>query len=117
MEVSFPYAITGSGRTDGRGDHLRALIEQVLFTSPGERVNRPDFGAGLQELVFAPESVEVVGATRLLVQGALEQWLGDRIEVDEVRVEPRGSRLEIHIRFIERSTGRRDLARYDLEVP
>ena len=49
----------------------------MLFTAPGERVNRPDFGSGLLQLVFAPNSDELAGATQFLVQGALQQWLGD----------------------------------------
>ena len=79
MNVNFPYKIDGQGRTATTSDdkHIRHLIEQVLFTSPGERVNRPDFGSGLLQLVFAPGSDELVATTQFLVQSTLQQWLGD----------------------------------------
>ena len=49
-------------------DHVRDLIEQVLFTTPGERVNRPTFGSGLLQLVFAPNSDALAAATEMTVQ-------------------------------------------------
>ena len=57
--LDFPYHVDGTGRsaTTGAADHVRDLIEQVLFTAPGERVMRPDFGSGLLALVFEPNSV------------------------------------------------------------
>jgi len=86
--VAHPYRVDGRGRTaaaDG-AEHLRDLIEQVLFTSPGERVMRPDFGSGLLDLVFEPGSPELAGTVQFLVQGALGQWLGDLIAVEAVDV-------------------------------
>ena len=82
---TFPYPIDTRGRTAQADDddHIRDLIEKVLFTSPGERVNRPDFGSGLMQLVFAPNSDELAAATQFSVQGALQQWLGDLIEVQD----------------------------------
>jgi len=79
MNVDFPFHFDTRGRTaeTGDSDHIRDLIAQVLFTSAGERVNRPDFGCGLQRLVFAPNSDELAAATQFLVQGSLQQWLGD----------------------------------------
>ena len=74
-------------------DHIRDLIEQVLFTAPGERVNRPNFGSGLLQLVFAPNSDELAAATQFLVQGALQQWLGDLIQVEGVERRERRLRL------------------------
>ena len=69
------------------------MILQVLFTSPGERVNRPDFGCGLKQLVFAPASEAVAAATQLLVKGALQKWLEGEIDVEEVAIEARTSGL------------------------
>ena len=91
MQVDFPYHVDARGRTAPAtdDDHVRDLIEQVLFTAPGERVNRPTFGSGLLQLVFAPNSDELATATQFLVQGALQQWLGDLIEVEAVDVETR----------------------------
>lgn len=113
MQLAFPYRINHTGRTStDRGTHLRDLIEQVLFTTPAERVNRPDFGAGLLELVFATESDELLAATRFMVQGALQQWLGDLIEVEAVVVEREDATLSISIRYLERRTQERQLAQW-----
>ena len=113
MELAFPYRISGAGRTDDQqDDHIRDMIEQVLFTSPGERVNRPDFGTGLQELIFAPASDEMVAATQFLVQGALQQWLGDVIQVEAVEVRREESTLHVFIQYIERRTQEHRVAQF-----
>ena len=85
----FPYGISASGRTatSARRAYVRGLIEQVLFTAPGERVNRPTFGTGLQQFVFAPSSAEVATATEFTIQSALLQWLGEVIRVEGVAVQ------------------------------
>ena len=87
QQIAYPYHIEGRGRTatTDPDSHIRDLIEQVFFTSPGERVNRPTFGGGLLELVFAPNSDALAAATQFLVQGALQQWLGDLIPVEGCR--------------------------------
>ncbi|MEB3358836.1 MAG: GPW/gp25 family protein [Synechococcales bacterium] len=104
MQINYPFRIDGRGRVaEADPDaHIRQLIEQVLFTRIGERVNRPDFGGGLQQLIFGPNSVEVAAATQLLVQGALEQWLGDLIQVEAVEVDSVDARLEITVRYLMR---------------
>jgi Bacteriophage baseplate protein W len=116
MQVDFPYAVDRRGRTaaTGEDEHVRDLVEQVLFTAPGERVNRPSFGSGLLQLVFAPLSDELATATQFLVQGALQQWLGDVIEVEAVEVEGEDSKLGIRVVYTVRRTGERrtvDLSR------
>jgi len=77
--VDFPFRVDGRGRsglaTDR--DHIRDLIEQVLFTSPGERVNRPTFGCGLLQLVFQPNSEPLGLAIQATVRASLQQWLGE----------------------------------------
>ncbi len=105
MNIDFPFHFDARGRTgtDG-GNHVRDLIEQVLFTAPGERVNRPDFGCGLLRLVFAPNSNELAAATQFLVQGSLQQWLGDLIEVNTVQVESDDAKLLVTIQYTERRT-------------
>jgi hypothetical protein len=82
MQLAYPYGFDAQGRTAQAAgdDHIRDLIEQVLFTAPGERVNRPTFGTGLAQLLFSPTSPELATATQFLVQGALQQWLGDLIK-------------------------------------
>ena len=106
MHVDFPYHIDRRGRTAATtdDDHIRDLIEQVVFTAPGERVNRPTFGSGLLQLVFAPNSAELAGATQFLVQGALQQWLGDVIQVDAVDVTSEDAAVRVAVTYTVRRT-------------
>jgi uncharacterized protein len=106
VNVAFPFHVDERHRTATTGvdDHIRQLIEQLVFTSPGERVNRPTFGAGLQQLVFAPNSPELAAALQFLVQGALQQHLGDLIEVSSVEVDAIDSRLIVDVSYVARST-------------
>jgi phage baseplate assembly protein W len=103
----FPYHIDGRGRTaeTGEDDHIRDLIYQVLFTNPGERVNRPDFGCGVGQLVFMPNSDALAAATQFLVQGALTRWLDNVIAVQRVDVAAQDNKLAITVVFVKRSTG------------
>ncbi len=112
--IDFPYHFDSRGRTaaTGDGDHIRDLIEQVLFTSPGERVNRPTFGSGLLQLVFAANSDALAAATQLTVQGALQQWLGDLIEVEAVRVEREDARLTVTLQYLIRRSQERQIAQF-----
>jgi uncharacterized protein len=105
-QVDYPFSFDNCGRTSDTtaDDHIRDLIEQLLFTSPGERVNRPDFGSGLLRLVFAPNSSELAAATQFLVQGSLQQYLGDLIQVDAVDVTSDDSTLHISVRYLVRRT-------------
>jgi hypothetical protein len=104
-----PVGIDGRGRlaVTTPDDHVRDLIRQVLFTRPGERVNRPDFGCGLQQLVFEPNSFALAAATQFVVEGALQQWLADVIVVERVRIEPRGEILNVEVSYTRRDTGSR----------
>jgi uncharacterized protein len=106
MNLAYAYRFDNSGRTAEASDerHVRDLIEQVLFTAPGERVMRPDFGSGVAQLVFAPNSVELAGATQMLVQGALQQWLGDLIAVQAVSVDTDDASLIVTVRYSLRGT-------------
>ena len=99
--LDFPYRVDGRGRTatTGDADHLRDLIEQVLFPSPGERVMRPDFGSGLMALVFEPNSSTLAATTQMLVQASLQQHLGHLIAVHEVQVEPDDAALRVTVRY------------------
>jgi phage baseplate assembly protein W len=119
MNIDFPCRFDGRGRTADTGyeEHIRDLIEQVLFTAPGERVNRPDFGSGLMQLVFAPNSDELAAATQFLVQGALQQWLGDLILVESVQVESQDAMLRVSIQYVIRSTQQRQTAQFSRGGP
>jgi phage baseplate assembly protein W len=97
----FPYHLDGRGHTatTSAEDHIHDLIEQVLFTSPGERVNRPTFGTGLLQYVFLPNSEPLATATRAAVQGALVQWLSDLIEVRDVEVSADDATLRVTVQY------------------
>jgi phage baseplate assembly protein W len=105
--LDFPYHFDGRGRTATTDDanHIRDLIEQVLFTSPGERVMRPDFGSGLLALVFEPNSTALAATTQMLVQGALQQHLGHLIAVQSVDVEAVDSTFSVSVRYITVNDG------------
>jgi phage baseplate assembly protein W len=115
MHIGYPFRIDGSGRTavEGDEDHIRHLIEQVLFTVPGERVNQPEFGSGLMQLVFGAPNDELVAATQFLIQGALLQWLSDLIEVEAVEVQGQEGKLEITVRYIVRRNQQRRVAQFE----
>lgn len=105
VEVGFPFRISRYGRVvdPSYPDHVEQMIELVLFTSPGERVNRPDFGCGLLELIFQPDDVAVAAATQYLVQGALQRWLGDVLVVREVEVTPIDTQLQVKVVYTLRA--------------
>ena len=107
MNIDFPFHFDRRGRTAVTvdTDHIRDMIEQLLFTSPGERVNRPDFGSGLMQLVFAPNSPELAAALQFTMQAALQQWLGDVIEVRGLEVVSRDATLTVDLAYAVRKTG------------
>jgi uncharacterized protein len=109
MQIDFPYQIDRQGRTATTGTeaHVRDMIEQLLFTMPGERVMRPTFGSGLAQLVFQPNSEELATAIEFLVQGNLQQWLGDLIVVEAVQVTSTDSTIEVKVQYILRRTQQR----------
>lgn len=117
-QYSFPFGIDGQGRTAtaSEADHIKHLVRQVLFTALGERVNRPTFGSGVNQLVFAPNSSELASATQYLVQGALQQWLGSLIHVESVKVTNEESTLHVVVQYVVRRTQQRELAEF-LEGP
>src|SRR5204863_4825387 len=100
-DLDFPYHIDARGRTaiTSASDHVRDLIEQVLFTAPGERVMRPDFGAGLLALVFEPNSTTLAATTQFLVQSGLQQHLADLIAVNAVTVENDDATLRVTVAY------------------
>ena len=107
--LDHPFHVAPDGRaatTDG-DDRVRDMIEQVLFTDPGERVNRPEFGCGLARLVFEPVGAERAAATRFLVQGQLDEVMGDLIEVERVSVEAIDGRVTVFVAYARRDDGRR----------
>ncbi len=103
MQVHFPFMLDGRGRVADASheDHLRQLIEQVLFTAPGERVNRPEFGCGLLRELFGPRNEEEKIATQFLCQQALMTWLGELIEARRVELVYQGERLIVEVDYVD----------------
>src|SRR5579871_4391674 len=106
MNLAYPLSVNQNGLLTGAKpeQHIEQLIEQVLFTIPGERVNLPDFGTGLSRFVFSATSAEVISAVQLLVQGALQQWLGNLIQVQVVQIFAEEATLHVTIAYIIKST-------------
>jgi phage baseplate assembly protein W len=105
MNLDYPYGFDPRGRTSevSDEDHIREMIELILFTAPGERVNRPTFGSGVNQLLFAPNSDTIASALQLAVQGAIALWLGDLVQVQQVSVSTEDSELLVTISYIVRS--------------
>ncbi len=116
--IRYPFAIDGGlGTLAEEGNyerHVVQLMKQVLFTNPGERVNRPDFGCGLRQMVFAPNSDVSASMVQVLVFQSLEKWLGSLIGVEEVKAKANGEKLEISIVYILKV--RRERRYLNLEV-
>lgn len=106
MNIDFPFHLDSRGRTalTDDSDHIRDMIEQLIFTGPGERVNRPDFGSGVLQLVFAPNSPELAATVQVTLQAAVQRWLGDVIELRDLEVEAMDSSLSIVMKYTIRRT-------------
>ena len=114
MQIAYPFQIDGRGRTAETtyDEHIRQLIEELLFTMPGERVNRPSFGTNLRQLVFAGISDELTTATEFMMRGALQQWLGDLIEVEAIQVEHYENTLRVTVQYLIRRNQKRRVAEF-----
>jgi phage baseplate assembly protein W len=106
MNIDYPFDFDGSGRTatTDDDDHIRDMIEQLLFTNPGERVNRPDFGSGLLKMVFAPNSAGMASTLQGVVQAAIQRWLGDLIELKTLEVVAENATLSLTMSYLVRRT-------------
>src|SRR5215510_14638937 len=118
MNIDFPFHFDSRGRTatTDDDDHIRDMIEQLLFTNPGERVNRPDFGSGLLQLVFAPNSPELAATLQFTMQAALQQWLGDVIEVRALEVTSEDSQIRATLQYLVRRTNQTQVAQFTRAV-
>ncbi|MBN1204056.1 MAG: GPW/gp25 family protein [Myxococcaceae bacterium] len=115
MNLKYPFQVDPRGRTTDTAseeEHLKDLIEQVLFSSPGERVNRPNFGSGLSQLLFAPNNEALVSATQVSVQASLLQWLGDRIQVEGVEVESDDAKVRVTVQYVIRRSQQRQVVSF-----
>jgi phage baseplate assembly protein W len=107
MNIDYPFHFDDRGHTAlaSDNDHIRDMIEQFLFTNPGERVNRPDFGSGLLQMVFAPNSPEMAAALQHTIQAGLLRWLGDLIEVHQLEVTSQDATLRVDLQYLVSRTG------------
>ncbi len=107
LDIDYPFHFDPRGRTaeTDDDDHVRDMIEQLLFTNPGERVNRPDFGSGLLQMVFAPNSPELAAALQFTLQAALQRWLGDVINVGALEVSSDDATLTVDLSYTVLATG------------
>lgn len=114
LNIDYPFRIGGAGRaaTSEYDAHVRDMLEQLIFTNPGERVNRPDFGSGVLQLVFAPNSPELAAALQFTLKAAVQRWLGDVVEVQELTVESYDSTLRVDLQYVVRRTGERRSASF-----
>lgn len=117
-EFNYPFKVDSRGctATAAHNDHIGQLIEQVLFTVLGERVNRPTFGSGVNQLVFTPNSSELASATQFLVQGALQQWLADLIHVESVTARSDESTLTVVVHYVVKRSQEYQTAQFAKEV-
>src|SRR4051794_11113951 len=114
MNIAYPLAFDRRGRTASCDDdaHIRQMIEQLLFTNPGERVNRPDFGSGILQLIFAPNSPELAAVLQFTLQAALQRWLGDLIELQGLEVISQDATLCVDLQYVVRRSGQAQTARF-----
>ena len=119
-DIAYPFTIDpGLHRASiapSYGRHIDHLVRQVLFTSPGERINRPDFGCGLRRMVFAPNSDATASLTQVIVAQALDKWLGSLIEVTQVETQAENETLVVRIAYVVRQTGERRYLNVEVEV-
>ncbi len=120
FHIHYPFAIDSESGTVAAEDHwdeyVRQLIRQVLFTSPGERVNRPDFGCGVRRMVFMPLSSATANLAKVTLVQALEKWLGAVIAVDQVEIEAKEATLDIKMAYTVRARGQQKYLNVEVEL-
>lgn len=118
--LKYPFAIdAGGGRAAEEQDYdayVRQLIRQVLMTAPGERINRPDFGAGIRRMVFAPNNPAAASLTQTLVYQALSKWLATVIKVEEVAVTSEDEKLFITVHYLVIQRGERRVLNEEVTI-
>lgn len=118
--IFYPFSIDrGTGSLKEEQDyakHVEQMMKQVLFTNPGERINRPDFGCGIRRMVFAPNSDVTANLLNVQVLQALERWLGDVISVDEVKIKAIDERLEVNIIYVIKARQERRYLNMDVTL-
>jgi len=118
MNIDYPFHFDSLGRSATTDDttHIEEMLKQLLLTNPGERVNRPDFGSGLQQLVFAPNSPELAAALQFTLQAAIQRWLGDLVDLQGLSVISEDSTLTIFISYVVRRTNQQQVTQFTQAV-
>jgi phage baseplate assembly protein W len=118
MNIAYPFQFDSRGHTAAATDedHIRQMIEELIFTSPGERVNRPDFGSGLMQMVFASNSPELAATIQFTLQAAIQHWLGDIVTVQDLEVESVHSTLIVDLKYVIRKTSQEQTATFSRPV-
>jgi len=119
MNIDFPFHFDQRGRSAATDDdeHIRDMIEQLIFTNPGERVNRPEFGSGLLQLLFAPNSPELAATVQFTMQAALQRELGDVITLQGLEVSSEDSTLRVLVQYVVRRSDEQRAASFERSVP
>lgn len=119
MNIDYPFHCDNRGRTalTSNADHIRDMIAQFLFTNPGERVNHPDFGSGLLQLIFAPNSPELAATLQFTIQAGLQRWLGDVIEVQALEVTSEEATLRVNLKYLVWRTQETHAATFTRSTP
>jgi uncharacterized protein len=107
MNIGYPFNFQSRGRTATVGEerHILNMIEELIFTSPGERVNRPTFGSGMLERVFEPNSLEQAAVLQVAMQAAVQKELGDLVQVQTLEVASEEETLRVTLNYTIRRTG------------
>ena len=118
MNIDYPFHIDSRGRTASCNDaaHVRDMLEQLLFTNAGERVNRPDFGSGLLQMVFAPNSPEIASALQFTIQAGLQRWLSDVIVAQKIEVTSEDSTVHVLVQYVVNRTNQTQTATFSQNV-
>jgi len=116
--ITYPYQWDGTGRTAVAltNDHIEQMIEQILFTSPGERVNRPTFGCGLLQMPFDPNDAQLQQTMEFLIRGSLSQWLGTLIDTQSIAVSRNDNVFSVNVTYVVRLTKRAQSATFERTV-
>ena len=114
-DIAFPLATGADGRVArvGTARHINDMIEQLIFTNPGERVNRPEFGGGMFQVIFAPNSVELQATVHFTLLAALQYYLGDLIEIAGLEIEIADEVFTLSLGYVILRTGERVAARFE----
>ncbi len=109
----FPFSVNKAGSINASGgdDAIRGQIIQVLFTTPGERVNLPEFGCGLFNLVFEGNNTVLAAAMEFTIGQALARWMNEEIMVEGIEVESRDETISIEIAYTQKQNLKKEAVR------